>query len=231
MQRLFTTLKARAGLDRAAFRNAALDRHAPQLSDAHPTISGLIVNLVDVDPGDAQWVRPGETPEPTDDPAYDVIFEVLAPGDQLAGIAAAIDAMLASSAEAIHHYIETPMPARVNRERPAGAGRSPGVKYIVLCRFKPDLPDAAAQRCWQHHVPLALKVHIGADIYIRHWVDGRLTPDAPIVQGITELHFPTWDDMRYRWFASDEARQQIIQDIGHFLDSGTRLYCSEYVLK
>ena len=128
-------------------------------------------------------------------------------------------------------YLETPAPERADRVRTSGAGRSPGVKYIVLCRFHADLPASAIKRSWAHHVPLALRVHTGADIYTRYWVERMLSPDAEQVQGVTELHFPTREDMEQRWFATEEGRQQIVQDIGHFLASGTRLYCSEYVLR
>jgi hypothetical protein len=69
------------------------------------------------------------------------------------------------------------------------------------------------------------------DIYIRHWIDAVLTPGAPPEQGVTELHFPTQEDMRTRWFVDDDGRRQIVQDIGHFLASGVRLYTSEYVFK
>lgn len=37
--------------------------------------------------------------------------------------------------------------------------------------------------------------------------------------------------MEQRWFGSDYRRAEIIQDIGHFLHSGVRLYTSEHVLK
>lgn len=37
--------------------------------------------------------------------------------------------------------------------------------------------------------------------------------------------------MEQRWFGSDYRRSEIIQDIGHFLQSGVRLYTSEYLLK
>jgi hypothetical protein len=202
----------------------------PALLEELPGISELIVDLADVDPGDAEWVRPGEVRKDTPvTPAYDAVIELTGTEDLLAQAAAAIERDWRGRTALLWLYRTTLMPARVDRSRPVG--RSPGVKYIVLCRFHADMPPSAVQRSWAHHVPLALRVHVGADIYIRHWVDEVLTPGAPPEQGVTELHFPTWEDMRERWFVSDEARQQIIQDIGHFLASGTRLYTTEHVLK
>lgn len=101
----------------------------------------------------------------------------------------------------------------------------------MLCRFHPDLPDSAARRSWDHHVALALRVHQGAARYVRSWIDAPLTTGAPRFQGMTELYFATRDDMRDRWFGSDSQRAEIVQDIGHFLLSGVRLYTSEHVLK
>lgn len=227
MFKLLAALKARGGIDRNAFRDAVL-AEASDLLGAHPAIDALIVNLVDVDPGDAEWVRPGEARP--DGPPYDALIEVGGPAEALAGAAAAIKWQFGARTDRLDMYRTRPMPARVDRVRVAGQ-RSPGVKYIVLCRFHDDMPASAVLRSWAHHVPLALRVHVGADIYIRHWVEETLTPGSPMVEGVTELHFPTLEDMRSRWFIDEDGRRQIIQDIGHFLASGTRCYTSEHVLR
>lgn len=227
MQKLIALLKAPDGTRREDFMAAVLDT-APALLNDCSGIDELIVDLVNVDPGDAEWVRPGEPG--ADSPDYDAVIEVAGTESVLADAATAITDAMGPEAGQLWMYRTTPMPARVDRSR-ADGDRSPGIKYIVLCRFHNDLPASAVQRSWAHHVPLALRVHVGADIYIRHWVNATLTPGAPLVEGVTELHFPSWEDMRTRWFVDENGRQQIIQDIGHFLASGTRLYTSEHVLK
>ena len=227
MFKLLAALKARDGLDRAGFRDAILSETGGLLG-ADPGIAELIVNLVDVDPGDAEWVRPGEARP--DGPPYDALIELAGSPETLTQAAGAIERQFGPRTERLAIYRTRPMPARIDRMRVAGT-RSPGVKYIVLCRFHEDMPASAVQRSWAHHVPLALRVHVGADIYIRHWVEETLTPNAPPVEGVTELHFPTLEDMRTRWFIDEDGRRQIIQDIGHFLASGTRCYTSEHVLR
>lgn len=61
-----------------------------------------------------------------------------------------------------------------NRAVPTTHGRSPGVKYIARCYFHDDLPESAAQRSWNLHVPLALRVHVGVCKYVRNWVEEPL---------------------------------------------------------
>lgn len=227
--RLLTLLRAPQAADRAAFMDWVLTS-APALAQEIPGIDELIVDLVDVDPGDAEWVRPGEARAAPASPAYDAVIEVAATARDLQRAAEMIEREFKTGSAVLSMYRTRPMPARIDRARRAGA-RSPGVKYIVLCRFHADMPQSAVQRSWAHHVSLALRVHVGADIYIRHWVEETLSPGAPPVEGVTELHFPTFEDMCSRWFIDDDGRRQIIQDIGHFLASGTRLYTSEHVLK
>lgn len=229
MLKLLGLLKAPGGEDRTAFMQSVLAL-APAVVQACPDIEELIVNLADVDPGDAEWVRPGEVraDRPTA-PAYDAVIEIGGSEAAIANAADEVERLFRDRAGELGLIRTTPMPARIDRRRVPG--RSPGVKYIVLCRFHADMAASAVQRSWAHHVPLALRVHVGADIYIRHWVDEILTTGTPPVEGVTELHFPTWEDMRSRWFVDEDGRRQIIQDIGHFLASGTRLYTTEHVQK
>jgi hypothetical protein len=228
MPKLIALLKAPEYVRRREFMLGVLSK-APTISEKCPNVTELIVDVVDVDPGDAEWIRPGETRAAPTSPAYDAVIEVSGHDEALNDAKKCIERIFRATSGLLWLYWTTPMPARVNRQRIVG--QSPGVKYVVLCLFHADLPASAAQRSWAHHVPLALRVHVGADIYMRHWVNEVATPGAPPVEGITELHFPTWEDMRERWFINDAGRAQIIQDIGHFLASGTRLYTTEHVFR
>ena len=171
---------------------------------------------------------PGEVQEA---PAFDVLIELTARAETFSAVIDTAMAAVRSFAEAVHAWQVTRLPARTEREPPEPGTGSPGIKYVVLCTFHPDLPDSAVRRSWDHHVPLALRIHEGAARYVRSWIDASLTANAPPFQGITELCFPTREDMEQRWFGSDDRRAEIIQDIGHFLHSGVRLYTSEPVLK
>ena len=219
-------LAIRAGVPVASLEARLRDRMASLA--AAPAVSRAVVSIADVDPGTARWVRPGEREEA---PAYDAVVELSARADGFDDVVSAAIAVLSPEVAVVHAWRVTRLPARTEPAPPTPGTRSPGTKYIVLCTFHPDLPDNAARRSWDHHVPLALRVHQGAARYVRSWIDAPLTADAPRFQGITELCFPTREDMEQRWFVGDRARAEIVQDIGHFLHSGVRLYTSEYVLK
>ncbi|MDM0085386.1 hypothetical protein QTI17_32830 [Variovorax sp. J31P179] len=111
------------------------------------------------------------------------------------------------------------------------AGRpTPGYKLLRGLYLFEDLPDAAAKRMWAHHSGLATRVHVGMARYARHWVDARLTPEAPAIRGFSDLHFPDEDAMRHRYFDSERGRQEIVHDIGHFIAGGLeRVFAREYV--
>jgi hypothetical protein len=109
---------------------------------------------------------------------------------------------------------------------------SPGYKLMRGLVFHADLGPAAARRQWAHHANLAVRVHVGMSRYVQHWVDERLTPDAPAVGGFSELYFPSLEAMRDRYFDSVRGKEEIIHDIGHFIAAGTkRFYGREYQIK
>lgn len=191
-------------------------------------VTRAVLSVADVDPGDAAWVRPGEAPAL---PRYQAVIELTAQAGGFSGIVAQALAALTGTGVTCDGYRVTRTIERDEPPRAYRPARSPGTRYLVLCNFHPDLPDTAARRSWDHHVPLALRVHAGAARYVRSWVDAVLTPGSPPFQGMTELYFPTDRDMRERWFPTPDLRAQIVQDIGHFLHSGVRLYTSEYIYK
>jgi hypothetical protein len=217
--RLF--LAAPAGEDRAAFRARALAKIGPAALAAAP-LDALSVDLVDATPAVPPWQRPGEPAAPQE-PDYDAVLDLWgAPG----AIAAAIAAVGAEAGTAPR------VPVRVTETvekdlLPRPAGRAPGVKFLSLMTFQPDLPGAAARRLWAHHAPLALRVHVGMDRYVRDWVE----EGEAGFHGIAELHFPSVDAMTTRWFDSEAGRAAIAHDVGHFLLRATRLYTTEHVLK
>ena len=190
---------------------------------ATAAVNRMVVNVADVDPGAARWVRPGEE-EPA--PPYHAIVELTVARQAFSETLDSVFAALAIVAGRVHAWRVTRLPARVGADAAPG-----GIKYFVLCTFHDDLSDRAARRSWDHHVPLALRIHEGASRYIRSWFDAPLTPATPPFQGMTELYFPTREDMERRWFGSDDRRAEIVQDIGHFLRGGVRLYTTEHVLK
>ena len=106
----------------------------------------------------------------------------------------------------------------------------PAIKYLALNIFHDDLPDSAAQRSWAQHAKLAGIVHTGAGRYFRNWVEARAPEDLP-VRGIVEIDFATVPDLTERYFGIPYGMDRIIQDVGHFLQKGIRLYMPEERLR
>jgi hypothetical protein len=224
--RLF--LAAPPGADRAAFRAGVLRDLAPGLLVAMPALSALSLDLVDATPAVPPWQRPGEAPAPVA-PDFDAVFDLWGDAPALAGAQAWLAPRIADLPHASAAVLETVEKDALARP----VGQAPGVKFLSLMRFKPDLPAPVAQRLWAHHAGLALRVHVGMARYVRDWVIS-LTPETPPVprfHGIAELHFPSVEAMTTRWFDSEAGRDAIVHDVGHFLERATRLYTTEHVLK
>ncbi len=216
-QRLF--LAAAPGADRAGFRARLLAETGPALRDAVPALAALSLDLVDATPAAPPWQRPGEPAAPVGEPDHDAVLDCW--GDDAAlRQAAAFLGDLARIAVRVEEKVE-------KDELPRPAGRAPGVKFLSLMTFQPDLPAPAARRLWAHHAPLALEVHVGMARYVRDWVVAGAAP----FHGIAELHFPSVEAMTTRWFRDAAGRAAIAHDVGHFLLRATRLYTTEHVLK
>jgi hypothetical protein len=111
----------------------------------------------------------------------------------------------------------------------AGAS-SPGIKTVRRLYFHADLLSAA-KRSWALREELAAKIHVGAARYRRYWVERPLSPESPPIRGIVSLHVASEEDLRERYFESPHGREEILQDIGHFIDHEfPRMFAREHVL-
>lgn len=223
--KIMSFAKARPGRERAEFQQWFLKEYAARLT-AVPGSRRCVVNLVDVTPAKVSWRRPDEANPIPDAPPYDVVSEVWV--DDAENFA--MPDGLETWCDTLHAY-RVSETIEKDEQRVTPGQRSPGAKYIAVCVFHDDMSEAAARRSWAHHVGLALKVHVGMSKYVRNWVEIPPEPGTPYAQGIVELHFPTMADLENRWFDSESGRLQIVQDIGHFLKSGNRMFTSEYVLR
>jgi hypothetical protein len=212
-------LAAPPGADRAAFRARLLAETAPALCDAVPALHALSLDLVDATPATPPWQRPGEPAAPASQPDFDAVFDCW-------GDPAALDAARAFLGDLPRVAVRLDETVEKD-ELPRPVGRAPGVKFLSLMTFQPDLPEPTARRLWAHHAPLALEVHVGMARYVRDWV----TEGFAGFHGIAELHFPSVEAMTTRWFRDEAGRAAIAHDVGHFLLRATRLYTTEHVLK
>jgi hypothetical protein len=218
MAKLRVLLPARAE-DGAGRADTALGR---AVLDAVPGVAALSVCVADAAPATPPWQRPGEPASP-DAAGFAAVLDAWgsdAALDQVQGVLAARrpGAVVLRVAETIE---------KDTLPRPA-SGPAPGIKFLSLMTFHPDLSADAARRLWAHHAQLALRVHVGMARYVRDWV---VRPAESAVQGIAELHFPDAHTMMMRWFDSAAGRAAIVHDVGHFLLRATRLYTTEHVLK
>jgi len=124
---------------------------------------------------------------------------------------------------------------RIDYERHwADGSPSPGPRRISFVRRAPEVSRSEMARHWgEVHFPLALAHHPALWRYVQNVVVEPLTPDAPEVDGIAELHFRTVEDLRRRFYDSDEGQRVISEDVPRFLDrtKGWRMVAQETWLR
>jgi hypothetical protein len=217
-----------AGLSRAHrddFQQAYLTA-AREIGAGLPDGAMLIVNLV-MDTPEGTPFRPVDRRPADRDEACDVIVALSQPTGDVAATTAALASCLADIMTSDVYEAEEIV--ELDRQDVTPGERSPGIKYVGRLSFHPDLPASAARRSWDLHVPLALKVHCGMDKYVRNWIvdHSRGRPAG----GIAELSFPSLDAMLTRYFDSERGKEEIMQDISHFVERGTRFFTTEFVLR
>ncbi|MBZ6078720.1 hypothetical protein [Microvirga puerhi] len=217
-----------AGTDpssQAAFQDSYLRAARKAAADA-PHLGRLVVNLVGKTPAETPFTPATDTID-ANAVRYDVIVEATPPAEVTGSVIAFLGSCLLDIA--VKHVYRVEEVIQLDNQQIVLGERSPGIKYIGRLVSHPDMPDSAARRSWDTHVPLALKVHTGMAKYVRNWILGAA--DAPPACGIAELHFPTLENMIERYFDSERGKFEILHDIKHFIADGTRFHVSEYVLR
>jgi uncharacterized protein (TIGR02118 family) len=104
----------------------------------------------------------------------------------------------------------------------AADGESPpGLCRLVFVRRNPDLTHEEMAEHWtQRHTPLVHRHHPAFWHYVQNVVVRPLTPDAPEVDGVAEMRFRSTEEMRERFYDSDEGQRIIAEDVVRFLDRG-----------
>jgi uncharacterized protein (TIGR02118 family) len=95
------------------------------------------------------------------------------------------------------------------------------VRRISFVRAAPDVSHDEMARHWgEVHWPIARVHHPALWSYVQNVVVAPITPDAPEVDGIAELHFRSVADLRDRFYDSDAGKQVVADDVRRFLDRG-----------
>ncbi len=113
-------------------------------------------------------------------------------------------------------------------------GATPGVKRLSFVRRVPSLSRSQFASHWiDVHAPLARVHHPAICRYVQNVVMDALTPDAPEVDGIAELHFRTYDDLLNRMYDSDDGRARVQADVRSFIDvpAGWRMLGTEHIVR
>ncbi len=227
MEKVMTLVRRPAGAERAAFLETLIKGARSVALARLPQLAALTIDLVDI-PAEEAGLRPGG------EPSFDAVVEIwldVAPGEvSVALIAPALAALDPGATQHAYHVTER-IKRDFERTWPVGE-RSPGVKSIYLARRHPDMTREQYSAHWDTtHAPLALKHHVGMWRYLQDVVIEALTPDAPPWDGFAELHFRTAQDLRERFYDSDEGRAVIAADVARFSSGGRVLHTSEYVLR
>lgn len=121
---------------------------------------------------------------------------------------------------------------KVHPNRPRGDdGKLPGrIALFPMVRHQ-DLTHQASDEHWRDvHTPLALRVHQAMTFYTQlavvHVIRG------PEWDGFAQCGFDTEDDLRHKFYATDEGRREVERDVNTFANpkaSPRRLICDEYL--
>ena len=215
-------------LRREEFHQRYLAEHVPLVLEHCPSLRRYVVDLVDSPFGEAS--RP-ETDITAFDAAVELWFDSM---DDFADKSrmydspesyAAAKEQTASfvSAVAGYHVSET-VQRDYDRDWPDGA-RSTGVKMIMPLRRADGLSKEQFADHWLRvHAPLALEHVPGIWRYVTNVVIEPVSPDAPEIDGIVEVHRRSEADLKL------PAGQIIIDDTKKLLLPPSRNKVSEYVM-
>jgi serine/threonine protein kinase HipA of HipAB toxin-antitoxin module len=84
---------------------------------------------------------------------------------------------------------------------------------------------------WDAHVPLALRVHVGMNGYIREWIEEPLSDAKSPIFGVASMHFENLTDMRERFFDSPASVPIHAADVARFVSSAAPMITTRYLLK
>ena len=107
---------------------------------------------------------------------------------------------------------------------------TPGPKLIVPWIGRADITPVEQRRHWDEHLPLANRIHVGCQRYVRNWVEAPAPGQtaAPPYQGIATQHYLTDQDLRERSFDTPASVQVINDDVAEFIAEHVVLQTVEY---
>ena len=223
-EKLLFFVYRRPELSRAEFCRRYLEEHAPLVLRHCPNLRRYVLNIV-------------EDPEEKSPDAFDAAVELWYGSvedwddqsrryDSPDGRAAVEESRAALIRSSVGYQVKPTTHREYDRTWRKGE-RSPGYKTVVPLMRKDGLSHEQFVDHWLHtHAPLALQHVLGIGRYVTNVVLAPLTPDAPEVDGIVEVHYTG-----ERRFDSPEGQAIMMEDVGKFLSPPSRNRAGEYVLR
>jgi hypothetical protein len=207
-------------LTREEFTRRYVAEHVPLMLKHCPRITRYVANVVEndvegFDNASELWV--------------DVIEDFTDPS-RLYGSPEGQEAVEKSRAELVskavaYHVIEK---VQLDREQTWPDGeRSPGQKLIApLNRIDGLTKEQFVEHWTTTHSQLALKHVLGMGRYVTNVVERALTPGAPEIDGIVEVHYTG-----KREFDSEDGQRIMVEDTQSLLQTPVRHMAGEYILR
>jgi hypothetical protein len=209
-------LTAPAGVNREHFQQETLCRLSAAPS---ADVVRIAVNLVDVEPPSAA----GESP------SFDVAVQQWWRSSSGAPVVSSpLASLLRAPGGGLTEYLVRETVQKSDGRVFSGSRAKPGIKVIYLVRRHEHLSNQEAKARWSRHAGTAREHHVGMSQYIQNGVIRPLTPGAPLVHGIAELHFPTRGDLETRIYGTVEGRTAVQQDVDGLVAETIVLFTTEY---
>jgi hypothetical protein len=96
-------------------------------------------------------------------------------------------------------------------------GRRPGVKQISFLRRPPDVSRDEFRTLYHHHTEKLRDDQPGIASYVQNVVE-ESSPDAPDLDGVSEIWFASLEDFRERYWSGPGVAERESRETGRFLD-------------
>jgi uncharacterized protein (TIGR02118 family) len=233
LEKLVFFFYRRPELSREEFHRQYLDEHVPLVLEHVPTLRRYVVDLVDKPAGEVSTPQEDIT---AFDGAVELWFDSV---DEFAdksrmydgpeGFGAVKSHSVAMIRAVAGYRVAETVQRDYERDWPDGE-RSPGVKMIMPLRRAKGLTHEQFEGRWLNvHAPLALEHVPGIWRYVTNVVTEPLSPGAPEIDGIVEVHRRSAEDLKLR--ADPKSMEIIVADTNALLSPPSRNQVSEYIIK
>jgi hypothetical protein len=193
-------VRAPEGGDPEAYKRWYLEEFAPSLLEGPAKLNGLTVNVV----REAEALYEGAGAPPV----CDIFAEFWSEQPLAAGDIAPPEG--SQQAFCVDEHVE-----KAELERTPGA--VPGIRLFSPLAPVEGATPAESVRYWDEHVPLALRVHVGMNRYVRDIIVAPFNGGIADIFGVASLHFPSDEAIREKFFDSPDSIPVHAADLARFV--------------